>query len=115
MMMVMMTITMMMMLQRAEISAEKYWRYGFKAILSSKQLVRYIVLSVEPILAGASATGGVRPSAKSRQTSVSGLDRKARLAECVVARERDLGVNDTQFTCVTHLGHLLREGDVVLG
>lgn len=42
-------------------------------------------------------------------------DRKLRLAEITVARERDLGVNDQQFVCLSHLGNLLREGDVVLG
>jgi hypothetical protein len=46
-----------------------------------------------------------RASAKRR-----GLDKKMRLAEVVVARESDLGVNDTQHTCVTHLGHILKEG-----
>jgi hypothetical protein len=38
-----------------------------------------------------------------------------RLAECVVAREKDLGVNDTQHTVVTNLGHILKEGDTVFG
>lgn len=42
-------------------------------------------------------------------------DRKLRLAEVTVARERDLGVNDTQFVVVSHLGNILREGDVVEG
>jgi nonsense-mediated mRNA decay protein 3 len=51
-----------------------------------------------------------RASAKRR-----GLDKKMRLAEVVVARESDLGVNDTQHTCVTHLGHILKEGDMVFG
>jgi hypothetical protein len=37
------------------------------------------------------------------------------MAECVVVREKDFGVNDTQFTCSTHIGQLLKEGDVVLG
>jgi nonsense-mediated mRNA decay protein 3 len=90
--------------QRNEISVEKYWRTEFPTTMHSRQLTRYIVLSLEPLLVNA------RPSAKIR-----GSDRKLRLAECVVARERDLGVNDTQFTCITHLGHLLREGDIVLG
>lgn len=39
----------------------------------------------------------------------------SKLAECVVARERDLGQNDIQFTCLTHLGPLLSAGDTVLG
>lgn len=73
--------------------------------MNSKQLIKYVVLSVEPIVTT------LRPSAKSRGNS----DRKIRLAEVVVARERDFGVTDVQFTCVTHLGNLLKEGDVVLG
>lgn len=51
----------------------------------------------------------MRPTAKKRGV------RKNRMAECVVARESDLGVNDTQFTCSTHLGGILKEGDTVLG
>jgi hypothetical protein len=42
-------------------------------------------------------------------------DRKLRIAEVTVAREKDLGVNDVQFVCISHLGNILREGDVVLG
>lgn len=47
--------------------------------------------------------------------SYRGLDKKIRRAECVVAREKDLGVNDNQYTCITHLGHILKEGDTVFG
>ena len=72
--------------------------------MTAKQLTTYVVLSVEPVLVDS------RPSSKKR-----GLDRKMRVAECVVARERDFGVNDTQFTCLTHLGNILREGDFVQG
>jgi nonsense-mediated mRNA decay protein 3 len=32
-----------------------------------------------------------------------------------VARETDFGVNDECYSCVTHLGHLISAGDVVLG
>lgn len=74
--------------------------------MNSKQLIKYTVLSVEPIIKE------MRQSAKSRSK---GSDRKIRLAEVVVVRERDFGVNDTQFTCITHLGNLLKEGDTVLG
>lgn len=90
--------------ERQEISTEKYHRYNFTATMTSRSLIKYYVLSIDPIIAQS------RPSAKRR-----GFDRKSRLAECVVARERDFGVNDTQFTCVTHLGHVLKEGDLVMG
>ncbi len=52
-----------------------------------------------------------RPSARKK----GGFDRKFKLAEVVVARERDFGVTDTQYTCITHLGNILKDGDVVLG
>ncbi|KAJ1436811.1 putative 60S ribosomal export protein NMD3 [Ochromonadaceae sp. CCMP2298] len=89
--------------ERAEINCEKYWRNPFKSVMNSRQLARYVVLAVEPILVTA------RPSSKM------GRKGKTRLAEVTVARERDLGTNDTQFVCVSHLGHILKAGDVVLG
>lgn len=75
-------------------------------------MIRFIVLSVELLPITVNADGSsVRPSAKVR----GGIDKKLRMAEVVVAREKDFGVNDTQFTCKTHLGNVLRDGDTVLG
>lgn len=37
------------------------------------------------------------------------------LAEVEVARESDLGTNDTTYRVMTHLGHILSAGDIVLG
>jgi nonsense-mediated mRNA decay protein 3 len=37
------------------------------------------------------------------------------LAEVQIAKSSDLGVNDTQYTVMTHLGNLLRPGDTVMG
>lgn len=91
--------------ERGEINCEKYWRAGFTSALNTRMLIRFVVLSVEPVITE------VRASAKIRGRG----SKKIRLAECVVAREKDLGANDTQFTCMTHLGNLLQEGDTVLG
>lgn len=44
--------------QHSEISTDKYWRYSFKSVMTSRHFTRYIVLNVEPILTAA------RPSAK---------------------------------------------------
>ena len=120
--------------ERTDINSEKYWRHGFQAILTSRQLIKYVILSVEPMLVEQ------RPSAKLRKKNhryqsnnnnshgddddnedgqQSSNNRKTKivtkLAECVIARERDFGVTDTQFTCITHLGPLLQPGDTVLG
>lgn len=91
-------------MQRQEINTEKYFRDEFGGVMSAKQLIRFVVLSVEPLLTEQ------RVSAKKR-----GADRKMRMAECVVARERDFGVTDEQFVVTTHLGNILREGDIVQG
>jgi nonsense-mediated mRNA decay protein 3 len=72
--------------------------------MTSRQLMTFVVLSVEPVLVES------RPTARKR-----GVDRKMRMAEIVVAREKDFGVNDLQYTVLSHLGHLLREGDLVQG
>src|SRR3546814_654106 len=90
--------------QLADVSTNKFLQEPFRALLHTKRLAKFIVLSVEPRLAPD------RPSARKK-----GQSRKLRLAECVVAREADLGSNDRQFACMTHLGHLLKAGDTVLG
>eukprot|EP01041_Mallomonas_annulata_P004550 gene4550-9029_t len=87
-----------------EINSEKYWRHGFPAVMNAKDLVPFLVLSVEPLLREQ------RPSAKRR-----GTNKKLQLAECIVVRERDFGVTDTQYTVITHLGGIIREGHTVLG
>jgi len=76
----------------------------FKALMSSPQLGEYVVLGCEPVLSPAEAAGGVGGSRKG-----------GRLALVEVARASDLGCNDVRFSCYTHLGHLIRCGDTVLG
>ncbi|KAL0452365.1 UNVERIFIED_CONTAM: 60S ribosomal export protein NMD3 [Sesamum latifolium] len=80
------------------LDAEQYWRSSFKALLSSRQLVEYIVLDVEPV---------------SSEVNVGGL--KYVLADAQVARVSDFGKNDTIFNVRTHLGHILNPGDYALG
>jgi nonsense-mediated mRNA decay protein 3 len=99
--------------ERTEINAEKYWRYGFGAMFSAKALTRFVVLSVEPVLLEQRASA--RMKRVRTNTSQQAMRNVSKLAECVVAREKDLGSDDTQFTVLTHLGPLLVAGDVVLG
>ena len=91
-------------LQRQEVNVEKYWRHEFTSVMTSRELTRYVVLSVEPVLRTD------RASAKKR-----GQTRKLQLCECIVAKESDMGVNDRQYTCLSHLGSILKEGHLVLG
>lgn len=81
-------------LQIAELPATRYWRESPSVLCSRKQLITYIVLDV-------SLLGPVRG--------------KFALAEIVVAKESDLGVNDTQYLGRTHLGAFLNAGDHCLG
>ncbi|CAA0824810.1 nonsense-mediated mRNA decay NMD3 family protein [Striga hermonthica] len=85
-------------LSQSFLDAEQYWRSSFKALLSSRQLVEYIVLDVEPV---------------SGEVNIGGL--KYVLADAQVARVSDFGKNDTIFNVRTHLGHLLNPGDYALG
>ncbi|XP_057447220.1 uncharacterized protein LOC130739023 [Lotus japonicus] len=80
------------------LDADQYWRSSFKSLLTSRQLVEYIVLDVEVV---------------SSEVTVGGT--KYVLADAQVARVSDFGKNDTIFSIKTHLGHLLNPGDYALG
>ncbi|KAF5739212.1 60S ribosomal export protein NMD3 [Tripterygium wilfordii] len=85
-------------LRHCFLDAEKYWRVSFKSLFTSRQLVEYIILDLEPI-----------------SSEVNVGESKYVLAECQVARVSDFGKNDTIFNIRTHLGHLLKPGDYALG
>ncbi|XP_020592394.1 60S ribosomal export protein NMD3-like [Phalaenopsis equestris] len=80
------------------LDAKQYWGSPFKALLSSRQLVEYIVLDIEM---------------ESSEMAVGGS--KYALAYVQVARVSDFGKNDNIFTVKTHIGHLLNTGDYALG
>ncbi|XP_062113292.1 uncharacterized protein LOC133824429 [Humulus lupulus] len=83
-------------LRHCFLDADQYWRSSFKSLLTSRQLVEYIVLDVEI----------VKP-----EVSLGGYT----LADAQVARLSDFGRNDTIFNIRTHLGNLLNPGDQALG
>lgn len=84
-------------MRTAYMDANQYWRSAFRPLLSSKQLVEYIILDIETEPGVASHSGRYTP------------------AEVQVARKSDFGKNDTTFTARTHLGHLFNVGDFALG
>lgn len=86
-------------LRHCYLDADQYWRASFKSLLTSKQLVEYIVLDVDVV--------------SSAEVNIGGS--KYVLAEVQVARVSDFGKNDTMFYVKTHLGHLLNVGDYALG
>lgn len=90
-------------LQKAEVDNDKYWRYPFKGLMSSKALTEYTILDSTP--AELPMRNG-RPVQKFR---------RERLAEMEVVRDSDFGVNDTKFMVQSHLGMLLKAGDTAMG
>jgi len=109
----------------AELHPESYWKAGgekcYPIVLSSKRLVKFIVLDVELCDASHSWETNTNDT-NDHDTSASniyagpqsGVEKYA-LADVEVVRESDFGNNDETFQCVTHLGNLLQVGDVVLG
>ncbi|XP_042488506.1 60S ribosomal export protein NMD3-like [Macadamia integrifolia] len=85
-------------LRHSFMDADQYWRASFESLLSSRQLVEYIVLDVEPV---------------SSEVNVGGS--RYALADAQVARVSDFGKNDKIFNVRTHLGHILNPGDYALG
>ena len=67
-------------------------------------MVRFVVLGKEPIF--------LRRNVSKRKTS---RKQRSRLASLVLAREDDLGVNDKQFDERSHVGYLMKSGDVCVG
>jgi len=85
------------------LDADQYWRASFKSLLTSRELVEYIVLDLEVV------SSKVGPS----EITMGGT--KYVLADAQVARVSDFGKNDTIFSIRTHLGHILKPGDHALG
>ncbi|CAL1397363.1 unnamed protein product [Linum trigynum] len=86
-------------LRHCDLDSDQYWRHGFKSLLTSRQLVEYVVLYVQiPSPPMEAKIGGVRYL----------------LADVQVVRLSDLGRNKV-FWVKTHLGHLLNTGDRALG
>jgi len=95
-------------LQITSVPSDKYWHIGkerptFSAICETKSLSHFTVMEIEPIR---------------RQPHKLGkgmISKKHVLADCYVVRTSELGMTDEYIHCRTHLGHLLNEGDSVLG
>ena len=102
----------------SDLNSDNYWRGGeksFRLLLSSRRLIRFTVLDVEPCVVDESHRySNDDNSVQLYEGPTSGVA-KYSLADIEVARETDFGVNDETFRCVTHLGNLLNVGDTVLG
>ncbi|KFM68812.1 60S ribosomal export protein NMD3, partial [Stegodyphus mimosarum] len=92
-------------LQTADVSNQQYWRTPFQAIGSLKEFTEYTVMDTEYILDSERRTfAGQGP-----------LSHKHVLADAWVVRSRELGLTEDFIHTRTHLGHILKPGDSVLG
>ncbi|RZC39523.1 60S ribosomal export protein NMD3 [Asbolus verrucosus] len=91
--------------QIAEVNSTVYWRSPFASICNPKQLVEYVVMDIEPIMD------------KDRRTfpGQGAVSNKHVLADIWVVRASELGLSDGTIHTRTHLGHVLKPGDYVLG
>jgi hypothetical protein len=98
-----------------ELSPDAYYKSEklYSVLQASNRMVRFVVLDVELCheTQGGVDDTGVGPLYEGPASETS----KFALADVQVARESDFGSNDEIFNCVSHLGNLLRPGDVVLG
>ncbi|XP_059473393.1 60S ribosomal export protein NMD3 [Neocloeon triangulifer] len=91
--------------QIAEVSGNVFWRSQFAAIANPKQLIQYTVMECEPILSHQQQVfPGQGP-----------ISNKHTLADVWVVRSSELGINNDTIHTRSHLGHLLKPGDTVLG
>lgn len=92
--------------QSGNIGSDAYWRDPFRPVVTAARtrLTRYVVLGNDPLYL-------------ERNVSKRGVNKKQRskLALITTARESDLGMNDSQLEEQTHLGYLMKSGDVCLG
>jgi nonsense-mediated mRNA decay protein 3 len=106
-----------------ELSPDSYYKYEklYTVLQAAHRATRFVVLDVE--LCNESQGGGGGGGGSDEPTyqgpnqgpSSTAAVHKHALADVQVARESDFGSNDETFNCVTHLGNLIRPGDIVLG
>lgn len=89
--------------QMAEISGTSFFRTPFSAVCDPKQLVEYTVMDIE-IVRERKQFPGQGP-----------ISFKHVIADVWLVKSSELGISDSNIHTKTHLGHLLRPGDTVMG
>lgn len=92
--------------QTATMSPEAFWCDPLRPLITAarSRMTRFIVLGKEPVV--------LERNVSKRRTT---RKMKNRLASISMAREDDLGVNDKQFEERSHVGYLMKSGDVCVG
>ncbi|XP_073991113.1 60S ribosomal export protein NMD3 [Rhodnius prolixus] len=89
--------------QIAEVSGSNYWRDPFNSVFDPKQLTEFTVMDVEPIIGKKNFPGQGQISSKHI------------LADIWVVKTSELGICDNTIHTRSHLGHIVKPGDSVLG
>lgn len=91
--------------QIAELSANVYYRQPFEAICNPKQLTEFIVMDIEVILD------------KDRHffPGQGQISAKHVVSDVWLVKAFELGINENTVHTRTHLGHILKVGDSVMG
>jgi len=92
--------------QTANIESDAYWREPFRPIITAARtrLTRFVVLGKEAVFL--ERNHSKRAVAKKQ---------RSKLAFLTAAREADLGTNDSQMEERSHLGYLMKSGDICVG
>jgi len=92
--------------QTASMNADVFWREPFRPLITAarSRMTRYMILGKEAVF--------LRQNASKRASS---KKQRSRLALVTMAREDDMGKDDTQFEEQSHIGYLLKSGDICMG
>lgn len=89
--------------QTADVSGQAYYREPFESLCQPKQLAEFYVVDVEPVQVERTAGHGH-------------VSTKHEVADVWVMRSNEVGIAGADTVCTrSHLGHLLKPGDTVLG
>lgn len=99
-------------MKRDELTASRYFAKEkvIRTLMSPPELVRFMILDIEPVDDTKKSVEGVDDAKSYGIKEAGGL-----LADAEVARETDMGCNDLTYRVRTHLGHLLKPGNMALG
>ncbi|CAB3222820.1 unnamed protein product [Arctia plantaginis] len=91
--------------QVCDISSTVYWRSPFSAICNPKQLVEYVVMDIDVL----------KEHEKKSFPGQGMVSNKHVIADVWVVKASELGLDVNPVHTKTHLGHILKPGDTVLG
>lgn len=91
--------------QIAEVNGLLYWRGPFEAIINPRQFTEYVVMDIDIL----------KNNEKKTFPGQGTISHKHVVADIWVVKASELGINENLIHTRTHLGHLLKVGDSVLG